>query len=153
MAKLGKQCWQSTLHSLPGLALLSGENNDQSGYTVGYSKMYVTLSQELVHNADQHFIIFMCFCIIATVLTVLALVVSLSVAAIDDRISLYPDQPSLWYTTCVHVYMYGSCVCINIHVVPFIIGGDWDHVVSKYIVDYCVCVRFSPCCTRLAVCC
>ena len=31
-----------------------------------------------------------------SVLVFLALVVTLSVAAIDERIALYPDQPSLW---------------------------------------------------------
>ncbi len=32
----------------------------------------------------------------ATAMAVLALVITLSVAAIDERIELYPDQPSLW---------------------------------------------------------
>ncbi len=34
--------------------------------------------------------------LLSTCLIFLALVVTLSVAAIDERIELYPDQPSLW---------------------------------------------------------
>ena len=37
--------------------------------------------------------------ITATALTGVALILSLSLAATDDRVSLFPDQPSLWWVS------------------------------------------------------